>query len=78
MDCNYDMELNKLRKVTNSWMYKYLPIFGKITKVKIFILNKLSPTAAVLPTPSQKNGKKKQHSQCNHTCSKRPFGPWIA
>ena len=35
MDRNYDKAVELIRRALNSWKYRYLTIFGKITVIKM-------------------------------------------
>ena len=52
MHVNYDMAINAIRKEINSWKYRFLSIFGKITVIKTLCLPKLNHIVAVVPNPS--------------------------
>ena len=50
MDDNFYDKLEEIRKVLNSWLYRYLTPYGKITVIKSLALSKISHIALVLPT----------------------------
>ena len=43
-----------MRDISNSWKFKYLPIFGKIAVIKTFMLPQLTHIATVIPSLSIK------------------------
>ena len=52
MDKNYDKAVESIRRELNSWKYRYLTIFGKITVIKMLCLPKLNHIVSVVPNPS--------------------------
>ena len=48
----YDKAIDLSRKELNSWIYRYLTIFGKITVIKTLCLPKLNHIVSVVPNPS--------------------------
>ena len=52
MHVNYDMAINAIRKEINSWKFRFLTTFGKITVIKNLCLPKLNHIVAVVPNPS--------------------------
>ena len=52
MQVNYDIAINSIRKEINSWKYRFLSIFGKITVIKTLCIPKLNHVVAVVPNPS--------------------------
>ena len=49
MDCNYDKCLKSMRDGLNSWRFRHLTIFGKITVITTLSLPKFTNIAAVIP-----------------------------
>ena len=54
MDSNYDKGIKEMREISNSWKFRYLTIFGKITVIKTFMLPKLTHTVTVVPSLTAK------------------------
>ena len=52
MHSNYDKANDSIQKVLNSWRFRYLTIFGKITVIKTLCLPKLNHIVSVVPNPS--------------------------
>merc|ERR1711888_384730 len=52
MDKNYDKAVESIRRELNSWKYRYLTIFDKITVIKTLCLPKLNQIVSVVPNPS--------------------------
>ena len=52
MHVNYDIAINLIRKDINSWKYRFLSIFGKITVIKTLCIPKINHVIAVVPNPS--------------------------
>ena len=52
MNTNYDKAIDSIRKEVNSWKFRFLTIFGKITVIKTMCLPKLNHVVAVVPNPS--------------------------
>ena len=48
---NYQTALQKAKKLINSWQYRYLTPFGKITVIKTLILPKFTHLFMSIPTP---------------------------
>ena len=42
MDCNYEKGIQNMQNIANSWKFKYLTIFGKITVIKTIMLPQLT------------------------------------
>ena len=49
MDCNYDKCLKIMHDELNSWQFRHLTIFGKITVTKTLCLPKFTHITAVIP-----------------------------
>ena len=54
MECNYDRGIKNMRDIANSWKFRYLTIFGKLTVIKMFLLLQLTHVATVVPTLTAK------------------------
>ena len=52
MHVNYDIALDAIRKEINSWKYRFLTIYGKITVIKTLCIPKINHIVAVVPNPS--------------------------
>ena len=53
MHINFTDKVNKIEKLLNSWSYRYLTPFGKVTIVKSLGLSKLSHIALIIPNPNK-------------------------
>ena len=53
MHNNFTDKVNKIEKLLNSWSYRYLTPFGKVTIVKSLGLSKLSHIALIIPNPNK-------------------------
>ena len=49
MDKNFEEEIKDVKKLFNSWKYRYLSPYGKIVVIKTLALSKLSNVAMVVP-----------------------------
>ena len=54
MDENFFEKIKEMEKVLNSWLYRYLTPYGKITVIKSLALSKISHLALVLPSLNAK------------------------
>ena len=72
MENNFDVIVGKIEKVLNSWIYRHLTPFGKITVIKSLALSKLSHLAMVLPTLSKHRFKQIEKILYNFLCNKKP------
>ena len=52
MQINYENALNAIRSEINSWKYRFLTIYGKITVIKNLCIPKINHIVAVVPNPS--------------------------
>ena len=52
MYINYDKAIYTIKKEINSWKFRFLTIFGKVTVMKTMCLPKLNHMASVVPNPS--------------------------
>ena len=52
MHINYDIALEAIRREINSWKYRFLTIYGKITVIKTLCIPKINHIVAVVPNPS--------------------------
>ena len=52
MHVNYDIALDAIRSEINSWKYRFLTIYGKITVIKTLCIPKINHIVAVVPNPS--------------------------
>ena len=52
MDRNYEKGFQSMQDVMNSWKFRHLIIFGKLTVIKTFCLPKLTHIATVIPNLS--------------------------
>ena len=49
MYVNYDIALDAVRKEINSWKYRFLTIYGKVTVIKNLCIPKINHIVAVIP-----------------------------
>ena len=49
---NFEERLNKIQKTTNLWSMRGLSLFGKVTKIKTFLIPKLLYVSSIIETPS--------------------------
>ena len=52
MYINYDKAIDLIRNEINSWKFRFLTKFGKVTAIKTMCLPKLNHVIAVVPNPS--------------------------
>ena len=52
MHVNYDIALDAIRREINSWKYRFLTIYGKVTVIKNLCIPKINHIVAVIPNPS--------------------------
>ena len=52
MHVNYEKAIESVRQEINSWNYRFLTIFGKVTVIKTMCIPKLNHIAVVVPNPS--------------------------
>merc|ERR1711891_129781 len=52
MHVNYDIALDAVRSEINSWKYRFLTIYGKVTVMKNLCIPKINHIVAVVPNPS--------------------------
>ena len=52
MYVNYEKAIESIRKEINSWKFRFLTIFGKVTVIKTMCIPKLNHIAVVVPNPS--------------------------
>ena len=52
MYINYDKAIDSIRKEINSWKFRFLTIFGKVTVIKTLCIPKLNHVAGIVPSPS--------------------------
>ena len=52
MHVNYEKAIESVRQEINSWKYRFLTIFGKVTVIKTICIPKLNHIAVVVPNPS--------------------------
>ena len=57
MHVNYEKAIESVRREINSWKFRFLTIFGKVTVIKTMCVPKLNHIAVVVPSPS-----------CMYTC----------
>ena len=53
MNTNFNEKIEKMEEIFNSWNYRYLTPFGKVTVIKSLGLSKLSHIAIILPNPTK-------------------------
>ena len=53
MGKNYNLAVEKIRKVKNNCVFKNITLTGRITVAKTFMLSKVSHIASISPTPSK-------------------------
>ena len=63
MDKNFEEKIKDVKKLFNSWKYRYLSPYGKIVVIKTLALSKLSNVAMVVPD-LPKNELKKVEKMC--------------
>ena len=52
MYINYDKAIESIRREINSWKFRFLTFFYKVTVIKTLCLPKLNHVVAVVPNPS--------------------------
>ena len=52
MHVNYERAIESVRQEINSWKYRFLTIYGKVTVIKTMCIPKLNHIAVVVPNPS--------------------------
>ena len=52
MYINYDKAIDSIRKEIDSWKFRFLTIFGKVTVIKTMCLPKLNHVVSMVPNPS--------------------------
>ena len=52
MHVNYEKAIESVRREINSWKFRFLTIYGKVTVIKSLCLPKLNHIAVVVPSPS--------------------------
>ena len=57
MDSNYSTKIEEITKLLNCWIYRNVTPYGKIVIIKTLALSKLSHTALVIPSLSNKRVK---------------------
>ena len=65
MNDNFNDKIVRMEKLINSWNYRYLTPFGKITVLKSLCLSKLSHLALVLPNPTNDMIRRIENSQAD-------------
>ena len=54
-ELNFEEGIKNIKKVLNSWRYRYLTVYGKITIIKSLALSKLTHLSIVLPQMEQES-----------------------
>ena len=54
MECNYEKGIHNMHNIFNSWKFKYLTIFDKLTVIKTFMLPQFTHIATVVSSLSAK------------------------
>ena len=53
MHVNYENAIESVRREINSWKFRFLTIYGKVTVIKTMCIPKLNHIAVVVPNPSR-------------------------
>ena len=61
-DLNYEEGIKNIKKVINSWRYRHLTVYGKITIIKSLALSKLTHLSIVLPQLGQEALNELEHA----------------